>query len=202
MKAIAHARVLPIACSGREDEIIGMRMNKVRRSEWMRHALETQDAATCANLWKTLREQGTYLSPTLITRYNDTREGLQTLAADHDTKALVPWIFHTMWQEDVDETRARSEAEEQIYRDYYKLAARLVGEAQTAGVLLLLGSDTFDTFVAPGVGLHQEMQLWRQAGIPNADVLRAATVNAARSTSAWRKRSVRSVPTRSRTSCS
>ncbi len=180
MKAIAHARVLPIACSGREEEIIAMRINKVRRAEWMRRALETQDAMICANLWNTLREQGTYLSPTLITRYNETREGLQTLAADKDTKALVPWIFNTMWQEDVDEARARSEAEERTYRDYYKLAARLVAEAQATGVLLLLGSDTYDTFVAPGVGLHQEMQLWRQAGVSNADVLRAATVNAAR----------------------
>ena len=180
MKAIAHARVLPIACSDREDEIIGMRMNKVRRAEWMRRALETQDATTCAKLWNTLREQGVYLSPTLITRYNETSAGLQALAADKDTMAMVPWIFATMWQEDVDDARARAVAEEHVYRDYYKLAGRLVAQAQAAGVTLLLGSDTFDTFVAPGVGLHQEMQLWRQAGIANADVLRAATVNAAR----------------------
>lgn len=180
LKAIAHARSLPIGCSSQEDQIIRMRVDKVARHEWMKRALDTQSEAVCHQLWRTLKAQGTYVSPTLVTRYNETFEGIQALAADAETKALIPWVFEYMWGEDRDEIKARSPVEEQVYRDYFLLASRLVADAQRAGVLMLVGSDTFDTFMAPGVGIHQEMQLWQRAGIANVDILRAATSNAAR----------------------
>src|SRR5690606_6390192 len=44
-----------------------------------------------------------------------------------------------------------------------------------AGVVLVPGTDAM-----PGFTLHRELELYAQAGIPNADVLRIATVQSAR----------------------
>jgi imidazolonepropionase-like amidohydrolase len=44
-----------------------------------------------------------------------------------------------------------------------------------AGVPLVAGTDSL-----PGVGLHHELDLWASAGIPSAEILRAATFGAAR----------------------
>lgn len=48
-----------------------------------------------------------------------------------------------------------------------------------AGIRLTVGTDTPTPWIVPGASLHQEMALLRDAGIPAADVLRAATSNAA-----------------------
>ena len=47
------------------------------------------------------------------------------------------------------------------------------------GVTLLLGTDTQQPFVAPGIALHREFDAFDQAGIPRRDSFRMATASAA-----------------------
>jgi hypothetical protein len=47
------------------------------------------------------------------------------------------------------------------------------------GVMLLLGTDTQQPFVAPGIALHREFDAFDQAGIPRRDSFRLATKSAA-----------------------
>jgi cytosine/adenosine deaminase-related metal-dependent hydrolase len=58
--------------------------------------------------------------------------------------------------------------------------ARLTKLLFDAGALLHPGTDVQQPFVVPGASLHQEMQLFAQAGIPIAAVWELATVAAAR----------------------
>ena len=55
----------------------------------------------------------------------------------------------------------------------------LVKRMYDAGVLLTAGTDTPFPWIIPGVSYHEELRLLREAGIPDAAVLRMATVNAA-----------------------
>ncbi|HEX2571330.1 MAG TPA: amidohydrolase family protein, partial [Polyangia bacterium] len=48
------------------------------------------------------------------------------------------------------------------------------------GVPLVVGTDTPGPWIIPGVSLHEELALLGEAGIPPRDLLRMATVNAAR----------------------
>jgi len=48
-----------------------------------------------------------------------------------------------------------------------------------AGVPLVLGTDAGNYGVFHGPSVHREMELWQAAGIPPADILKAATSNAA-----------------------
>jgi imidazolonepropionase-like amidohydrolase/ABC-type transport system involved in cytochrome c biogenesis permease component len=52
--------------------------------------------------------------------------------------------------------------------------------AQRAGVMLVAGTDAGNPLVFHGPGIHREMQLWVEAGVPAAVALQAATYNNAR----------------------
>jgi imidazolonepropionase-like amidohydrolase/ABC-type multidrug transport system permease subunit len=51
--------------------------------------------------------------------------------------------------------------------------------AYRAGVPLVLGTDSGNLGTFHGAAVHREMELWQEAGIPPADILKAATSNAA-----------------------
>jgi hypothetical protein len=55
----------------------------------------------------------------------------------------------------------------------------LVSRLHRDGVTLLLGTDTQQPFVAPGIALHREFDAFDQAGIPRRDSFRLATATAA-----------------------
>ncbi len=55
-----------------------------------------------------------------------------------------------------------------------------VREAHQAGALLLTGTDTGNPYAFPGYGVHEELRLMVEAGIPTMDALAAASVNAAK----------------------
>jgi adenine deaminase len=54
-----------------------------------------------------------------------------------------------------------------------------VSQLHDDGVTLLLGTDTQQPFVAPGIALHREFDAFDQAGIPRRDSFRLATATAA-----------------------
>ena len=53
-------------------------------------------------------------------------------------------------------------------------------EAYRAGVMLVTGTDAGNPMVLHGPGVHRELQLWVEAGIPTVAALQAATYNGAR----------------------
>ena len=178
MKSIAHGRVLPVACARDEAAVMAMRVRRAPQAEWMRAALDGYDPAACAAVLAELAARGTFLSPTLVTRWDETRAGVDALRTP-DAEALTPWLVGVLWLEDLAEFDARSAEEEALFERFYRAAAERVRDAEAAGVPLLLGTDAYSLGVLPGIGLHREMRLWREAGIPAAAVLRAATMNAA-----------------------
>ena len=62
-----------------------------------------------------------------------------------------------------------------VYRAAVPAMLRMVKALYDAGVPIVAGTDA-----PPGFGLHRELELYSAAGIPNADVLRIATIGAAR----------------------
>jgi len=66
---------------------------------------------------------------------------------------------------------------EETYRESHAAMLRLVKKLYDAGVPLVAGTDDL-----PGFTLHRELELYVQAGIPAAEVLRLATLGAARLT--------------------
>jgi imidazolonepropionase-like amidohydrolase len=67
------------------------------------------------------------------------------------------------------------EGKDQRYRDSYEVMKRLIARAHREGITLVAGTDAL-----PGFSLHRELEIYGEAGIPAADVLRIATLGAAR----------------------
>ncbi len=53
--------------------------------------------------------------------------------------------------------------------------AQMVMEMNEAGIPMMVGTDLAVPGIIPGFSVHEEMQIWQEAGIPPADVLRSAT---------------------------
>jgi ABC-type multidrug transport system permease subunit len=60
------------------------------------------------------------------------------------------------------------------------LAQQNLAAAYHAGVTLVTGTDSGNPMMVHGPGVHRELQLWVEAGIPPAAALQGATYNAAR----------------------
>jgi imidazolonepropionase-like amidohydrolase len=58
-------------------------------------------------------------------------------------------------------------------------AAKNLRKAREAGVPLVLGTDAGNAGVFHGPAVHRELELWRDSGIPAAEILKAATSAAA-----------------------
>ena len=67
------------------------------------------------------------------------------------------------------------DGKDQRYRDSAQALLRMVKRLHDAGIPLVAGTDGM-----PGFTLHRELELYAQAGIPPHDVLRIATIGAAR----------------------
>jgi imidazolonepropionase-like amidohydrolase len=60
---------------------------------------------------------------------------------------------------------------DQRYRDSFRALLSMVRALHDNGITIVAGTDSM-----AGFGLHRELELYGQAGIPNLDILRAATI--------------------------
>ena len=106
------------------------------------------------------------------------------LGADDDGHEVplefVPAATRTRWQA----ARARylkaaGPADYALNASVATTAARAVGALHAAGARIVAGTDTFDSFVLPGSGLHRELALLVGAGLTPLQALQAATRDAA-----------------------
>jgi imidazolonepropionase-like amidohydrolase len=67
------------------------------------------------------------------------------------------------------------EGKEERYRASWRKCVELVGVLHKAGIRIVAGTDAFS-----GFALHRELELYVDAGIPAPEVLRIATLGAAR----------------------
>ena len=65
--------------------------------------------------------------------------------------------------------------QEERYERSYEAMVRMVGEVHRAGIPIVAGTDTL-----AGFGLHRELELYVEAGIPPAEVLTLATLGSAK----------------------
>ena len=93
----------------------------------------------------------------------------------------VPNYFLEFWKPEKD-FRFRTWTEETFKKNQqvFQNMLSLLGELHKAGVPLVCGTDLSNPYLVAGFSLHKEMRLFQQAKIPNADILRAATINTAR----------------------
>lgn len=135
------------------------------------------DPDLCRAAFAVLREAGAWYVPTHVTREEDARAGDPSFVDDPRLDYLDP-LSRWAYRDDLAGTRgAYPGAEgERALRAYFEHGLRLTGEAHKAGVPVLVGTDT----ALGGFRYHDEMAHLVRAGLSPADVLKAATIDAAR----------------------
>jgi imidazolonepropionase-like amidohydrolase/ABC-type multidrug transport system permease subunit len=132
------------------------------------------------DLFKELSAKGIRYDPTLVILESLIR------VAKHDVSILddplvrqtIPakaWANMVKWVREHEDNTGLSNAP-----DVNATAAfKNLQHAYSAGVTLVLGTDSGNPGTFPGPAVHREMELWQRAGIPPAEILKADTFNAA-----------------------
>ena len=138
------------------------------------------DEARAAEIAEATASAAVWNCPTLVV--HDRIGRLDDVAA---LARATRWLEYTtartraMWDPaQNDRTRRFSLGAPQLRR-VGRLRARMLGAVAEAGGEILVGTDMGNPYVVAGASLHDEMELLVAAGMPRADVLRAATAGAA-----------------------
>lgn len=119
-----------------------------------------------------LKEQKVVIDPTITVFDSMFRHQSGTLDPSYEMIAdhMPPAVERQMLagEMEIDDTNA------QTYARSAGILLEMIAKLQTAGVTLVAGTDAM-----PGFTLHRELELYHQAGIGNAEVLRIATLGAA-----------------------
>ena len=140
-----------------------------------------RDEVACDAHRRAMARAGAWWVPTLTTL----RMPLQAASAQGRTDprlAEVPAVRRRLiWDPDADRAAAEppSADGQSVHAKLYRLAQADVARAHSAGVRILVGTDTTDTFVFAGSSLHDELAMLVDAGLSPAQALRAATLSAA-----------------------
>ena len=130
---------------------------------------EKADKAKLHDGLKRLKEANVAVCPTVSVIAGIARVGADDAETDANLQ-YVPAHMRAFW----DNLAYASFAE--ANRLVLPTFIALVGELHRAGVTLLVGTDLANAYVFAGSAVHQEMAYFAEAGVPAADVLRAATI--------------------------
>ncbi|MDQ3470779.1 MAG: amidohydrolase family protein, partial [Pseudomonadota bacterium] len=129
-----------------------------------------RDQPVCNALYARMSERGTWVTPTLT---NEVQGGLW--ASAYDLSLLPPERLKSC-ESNLQSVNSQPQLRDTADRDLFNLVLDL----HRAGVPLLAGTDTPNSCLAYGSSLHKELQMLRHAGLSPWEVLKTATLNAAR----------------------
>jgi imidazolonepropionase-like amidohydrolase len=170
-----------LSCSSKEEELRKRLIERGKRgaagvwNEILLEAEATYDPEKADALWRALKKNNTWVTPTLASL--DITAHPEDQSAQNPLLAFVPPKLAKEWGDSLgdEETKKRAASLWRVAANDWKLT----GEMLHAGVPLLAGSDSLDPFVFPGDSLHRELAELVRAGFTPAEALRAATLGAA-----------------------
>ncbi len=187
-KSIEHLDGILLGCSSNEQEL---RRDALIAAEggfsqlWLARvraeagALESFDAERCSTLISQLAANQTWQVPTLVlkraTAFLDEPEVFQDPRI-----AFIPNYLLETWGPNNGLTGMYSVKDFENEKRVFARHLELVGEMHRSGVQLMPGTDAVDPYIFPGSSIHDELELFVQAGLSPMEALQTATWNPAR----------------------
>lgn len=129
------------------------------------------DWERCEPVLDAMAQPTVFFTPTLGMAIND-RSRIDTDAIGYKNAVGRDWCHNVLERIE----SAGAELREQAYAKQFEIFRRI----REAGVQVLLGTDAPNNCLAAGFSLHDEMERFVEAGLSPSEVLRIATVDAAR----------------------
>ena len=192
LRTVEHARMLPLACSTRAEAFAkayrawvlaeGVEVEKPQLHLWYGDIVRFPDDDACSRVLQEWAARDAYYVPTHVTRLAEAEMASRPFQSDSRARYVPELLRDVVWEDEVAEYEALLAEHPEHARhlvEFFERGVELTGRAHAAGVKLLVGTDAGDTLIYPGASFHEEMRLYANAGLPPADILRAATLTAA-----------------------
>ncbi|MGA8143658.1 MAG: amidohydrolase family protein [Candidatus Acidiferrales bacterium] len=138
-------------------------------------ARRTFSPEKAAALWQTLKKNGTWVTPTLFSIWENAHHSLDS--PDEPELAYLPRSLQKEWA-----PKPLTQHDKDVaawWQPQFENDRKLTAEMHVAGVRLLAGSDSLDRYVFVGSSLHRELQMLVGAGLTSLEALQTATIDPA-----------------------
>ncbi|MEI6263546.1 MAG: amidohydrolase family protein [Sphingobacteriia bacterium] len=135
------------------------------------------DESLAKKNFSVLKNNNTYICPTLVVWNNLFHPDIP-----FESNSLInkfPKDMTAYWMGEIDRYRKKDAAYKQMALKKMETFKKITLLLYQSGVPLIAGTDAINPFCYPGYSLHDELVLLKDCGIPDADVLKMATCNAA-----------------------
>jgi Amidohydrolase family len=179
MKSFEHALVFLFNCfpGAAEFSRLGGRGDG-SYIKWQRRMVDEYDPKICRDVFNTFVRNDTRYVPTHLTRKMDAFADDPTFRQDQRSKYITKSRW-TAWNIDANNMVKANPSPEgrKAMMDFYTKGLEITGAAHKAGVKVMLGTDSGDSYVFPGYAVHDELQELVTAGLTPAEALKTATWN-------------------------
>lgn len=143
--------------------------------------IDEHDRERCSELMAVMARSETWWTPTLQVLRLGARADDDAFRADPRLKYIPILFTKLIWTPDADNAvpQPTDASGRKQYATLYRMAQGHVGQAHAAGIKILAGTDSGDTYVFPGFGIHDELEEFVGAGLTPAEAIRIATLDAA-----------------------
>jgi len=180
---IEHLYDIPVSCSAdeanlrKELDVLPDTAPVAIRQPIQLKGLPTFDENKAKDLFKRFAHNGTWMCPTAIVFLAGTKEEAQNF--QDERLKYIPVPLQEQWRARIPQRTAFVQDIEQR-KMRFKKRAEITTLMYCTGVGMLAGSDAANPYVFPGFGLHDELELFVQAGLSPLEALQTATINAAK----------------------
>ena len=193
-KSIEHLEGVLLACSAEEPELRkaleeavknAKDENQIRTSvvrvlrETEIRAHETYSQEKAAALFKRLAANGTWQSPTLVVQRAVAFLNDSEFTNDPRLKYIRPGIRDGWKNQDDWRLKSITPESSALYKKMFQQRLEIILAMHRAGVKMLAATDAVVWYVYPGFSLHDELELFVQAGLSPMEALQTATRNPA-----------------------
>ncbi len=176
LDSLEHARDLLFDCFPGSAEFRSTERTQNPSVAWLQRMVEEHDSTQCEQVFQAMVANDTWYVPTHVTRRMDAMAGDSAFRNDPRRQYIWPEVLQS-WDADADNmlAMAPSPDERDIVAGFYQQGLTLTGQAHQAGVRVLMGTDSGDSFSYFGASAHDELKELVKAGLTPAQALRAAT---------------------------
>lgn len=135
------------------------------------------DEKLALNNFKVLKKNNTFVCPTLVVWYSYFHP--DTTFEKNILLKIMPKEVSDFWVDEIGKYRAKDDNYKQMALKKYETFKKVTYLLYKAGVPLITGTDAMNPYCYPGYSLHREFELLAECGIPNVDILKMSTYNAA-----------------------
>jgi imidazolonepropionase-like amidohydrolase len=188
-KSFEHLYGIMLACSTRQEELTkdlaAARLDPTNPDRALlrrvgEQLIDTYDAQKAAALFAKFKANGTWQVPTLTVLRAIANLDDKDFTNDSRLK-FMPGRVRNFWNPKTDfRLKSMTQVDYAMQRKMFKRNLELVGAMHRAGVDILAGTDVLNPYCFPGFSLHDELELFVEAGLSPMAALQTATRNPAR----------------------